>query len=43
MKLATTLVRSLQADMRAQVRGIERAAATGTRDAGRYLRTELRR
>ena len=43
MKLAATLVRSLQADMRAELRDIERAVATGTRDAGRGLKTELRR
>jgi hypothetical protein len=43
MKLATTITRSLQADMQAELRDIERAVATGTRDAGRGLRTELRR
>jgi hypothetical protein len=43
MKLTTTIARSLQADMQAQLRDIERAVATGTRDAGRGLRTELRR
>jgi hypothetical protein len=43
MKLAATLARSLQADMQAELRDIERAIATGTRDAGRGLRTELRR
>jgi hypothetical protein len=43
MKLITTINRSLQADMQAELRDIERAAATGTRDAGRGLKTELRR
>jgi Family of unknown function (DUF6441) len=43
MKLAATIARSLQADMQAELRGIERAVAAGTRDAGRGLRTELRR
>src|ERR687892_103651 len=43
MKLAATLARSLQADMQAQLRDIERAVATGTREADRGLRTELRR
>jgi hypothetical protein len=42
MKLAATLARSLQADMQAELRDIERAVAAGTRDAGRGLRTELR-
>jgi hypothetical protein len=43
MKLAATITRSLQADMQAELRDIERAVASGTRDAGRSLRTELRR
>jgi hypothetical protein len=43
MKLAASLGRSLQADMQAELRDIERAVATGTRDAGRGLKTELRR
>jgi len=43
MKLAASITRSLQADMQAELRDIERAVATGTRDAGRGLRTELRR
>ena len=43
MKLAATLARSLQADMQAELRDIERAVAAGTRDAGRGLKTELRR
>jgi hypothetical protein len=43
MKLVATIARPLQADMQAELRNIERAVATGTRDAGRGLRTELRR
>jgi Family of unknown function (DUF6441) len=43
MKLAVTITRSLQADMQAELRDIERAVASGTRDAGRGLTTELRR
>jgi hypothetical protein len=43
MKLAATITRSLQAGMQAELRDIERAVATGTRNAGRGLRTELRR
>jgi Family of unknown function (DUF6441) len=43
MKLVAALARSLQADMQAELRDIERAVASGTRDAGRSLRTELRR
>jgi Family of unknown function (DUF6441) len=43
MKLTATLVRSLQADMQTELRDIERAVPTGTRDTGRGLRTELRR
>jgi hypothetical protein len=43
MKFVTTIARSLQADMQAELRDIERALASGTRDAGRILRTELRR
>jgi hypothetical protein len=42
MKFTATVARSFQADMQAELRGIERAIATGTRDAGRGLRTELR-
>jgi Family of unknown function (DUF6441) len=42
MKLATTITRSLRADMQAELRDIERAVASATRDAGRGLRTELR-
>jgi hypothetical protein len=43
MKLATSITRSLQADMRAELRDIERAVVSGTGEAGRSLRTELRR
>jgi hypothetical protein len=43
MKLAAVLTRSLQADLQAELRDIESAVAGGTRDAGRGLRTELRR
>jgi hypothetical protein len=43
MKLAAAIARSLQADMQAELRDIERAVVSGTRDAGRGLRTELRR
>ena len=43
MKLAATIARSLQADMQAELRDIERAVAAGTREAGRGLKTELRR
>jgi Family of unknown function (DUF6441) len=43
MKLAAMIARSLQADMQAELRDIERAVTTGTRDAGRGLKTELRR
>ena len=43
MKLTATLARSVQADMQAELREVERAVAAGTRDAGRSLRTELRR
>jgi len=43
MKLTATRARRLLADMQAELRDIERAAAAGTRDAGRSLRTELRR
>jgi hypothetical protein len=43
MKLAATVARSLRGDMQAQLQEVERAVATGTREAGRGLRTELRR
>ena len=43
MKLTATIIRSVEAGIQAELRDIERAVATGTRDAGRGLRTELRR
>jgi hypothetical protein len=43
MKLAASIARSLQADMQAELRDLERAAAAGTREGGRGLKTELRR
>jgi hypothetical protein len=43
MKLVANLARSLQADMQVELRNMERAMTIGTRDAGRGLRTELRR
>jgi hypothetical protein len=43
MKLTATIIRSIGADMQAELRDIERAVTRGTRDAGRGLRTELRR
>jgi Family of unknown function (DUF6441) len=43
MKLAANIARSLQADLQAELRDIERAVTSGTREAGRSLRTELRR
>jgi hypothetical protein len=42
MELAARIARSLQADMQAELREIERAVTSGTRDAGRGLRAELR-
>jgi hypothetical protein len=43
MKLAATIARSVQADLQAELRGLESAVTSGTRGAGRSLRTELRR
>jgi hypothetical protein len=43
MRLAATIARSFQADIQAELRDIERAVATGTRDTGRELKTDLRR
>jgi hypothetical protein len=43
MKVAASITRSLQACVQAQLRDLERAMATGVRDAGRGLKTELRR
>ena len=42
LKFAATIARSLQADMQAELRDIERAVSTGTREAGGGLKTELR-
>jgi Family of unknown function (DUF6441) len=42
MKLAA-ITRSLHADMQAELRDLERATAVGTKEAGRGLKTELRR
>ena len=38
MKLTATIIRSVEADMQAELRDIERAVASGTRDAGRGLK-----
>lgn len=43
MKFAAAIARSLQADMKAELRAIERAVASGTKDAGRGLKAGLRR
>jgi hypothetical protein len=43
VKLAASITRSLQANMQAELRDIERAVTTGTREAGRELKAELRR
>jgi hypothetical protein len=43
MKLVATLARSLQADMQTELRNLEHAVSSGTREAGRGLKTELRR
>jgi hypothetical protein len=43
MKFAATITHSLQAGMQAELRDIERAVTGGTREAGRGLKTELRR
>jgi hypothetical protein len=43
MKLAATIIRSLQADMQAELRDLERAVAAGTKSAGQSPKTELRR
>jgi Family of unknown function (DUF6441) len=43
MKLVAALARSLQADMQVELHNLERAVTAGTRDAGRGLKTELRR
>jgi Family of unknown function (DUF6441) len=43
LKLAATIARSLQADIQDELRDIERAVIGGTREAGRGLKSELRR
>jgi hypothetical protein len=43
MKLVATLALSLQAGMQAELRDLERAVTSGTRAAGRGLKTDLRR
>jgi Family of unknown function (DUF6441) len=43
MKLTATIIRSVEAGIPAELRDIERAVASGTRNAGRGLRTDLRR
>jgi hypothetical protein len=43
MKLAAALTRSIRAGFEAELRDIERAVSSGTREAGRGLKTELRR
>ena len=43
MRLGTAIARSLQADMQAQLRDLERAVTGGTKEAGQGLKTELRR
>jgi hypothetical protein len=43
MKLTATIIRSVEADMQAEMRHVERAVASGTREAGRGLKAELRR
>jgi hypothetical protein len=43
MKLAATLGRSLRADMQAELHDLERAVTSGTREASRGLKAELRR
>ena len=43
MRLFANVFRSLQADVQAELRDIERAVVSGTRQAGQGLKTELRR
>jgi hypothetical protein len=43
MELTATLLRSLKADLQAQLQELELAVENGTREAGRGLKTELRR
>jgi hypothetical protein len=39
LKLTATIARSLQADMQAELRDIERAVTSGTRETDRGLKT----
>jgi hypothetical protein len=43
MKFTGIITRSLQADMQVELRDLERAVSGGTREAGRGLKSELRR
>ena len=43
MKLTATIMRSVEAGIQTELRDIERAVASGTREAGRGLKVELRR
>jgi Family of unknown function (DUF6441) len=43
MKLAAPIARSLQAEMQAELRGLERAVTAGSKAAGQGLKSELRR
>jgi hypothetical protein len=43
MKITAIITHSLRTDMQAEMREIERAVTGGTREAGRGLKTELRR
>jgi hypothetical protein len=43
MELTATLLRSLKADLQAELHDLELAVENGTREAGRGLKTELRR
>jgi hypothetical protein len=43
VRLVANFFRSLQADVQAELRDIERAVVSGTRQAGQGLKTELRR
>ena len=43
MPLTATIIRSVEADIQAELRHVERAVIIGTREAGRGLKAELRR
>jgi Family of unknown function (DUF6441) len=43
MKFVTTIARSLQADMEAELRDLEQAVAAGVKEAGRGLKADVRR